>query len=430
MIKNVLEGQTILPSPPTAKGTPVEPVVHLHNGLTLDDRTFESPFLILGNVGSGKSFLLEKIMATILNHAAKQNENVFIFCAKRDFLKYAREGDLVISVDTKDPAACWNIFRELQASRNPELTARDIAKSLTRDMRSDTQPFFANACNNILYSIIMAMYEDGIEKGICYTNRDMVDFINRTRLEGGEITWNELAELRPKYFSHLHDYLGDRSEQGLGVISELRTLVHDCFWGSFAAEGTFSAIETLKTGGKTILLYYDFANASEACTKIFSTILDLLFKHALDYENKRRTWFFLDEFSVLPKSHALTDAMSLGRSFGLRVFACQQSANLLTRHYKEDEAKTLLSLFPNVITLKVQDPLSRSVLADRYGKALSAYSFSAPMQKITHHVENVPVVADYHFSQIVNKGDAICSIPALSAEPFFYRGYRKELEQP
>lgn len=429
MIKQTLEGLSILPSPPRLEGNLKTPVVHLDNGFTLADSIFEAPTLLLGPVGSGKSVLLEKIMNPILKHAETMNENVIIFCAKSDFLKYRRPHDPVIAVDATAPNACWNIFRELSASKNPELTARDIAKSLTKDQRSELQPFFENACNDLLFNSIMAMHEDERVKGAHYSNWHLVDFLKRTSIKkGAELSWHDLAEVRPKWFGHIPDYLGDDLGQGYGIVSELRTLIHEAFWGSFCSDkGEFSAIEFLKTGGKRIFLYYDYANASEASIKIFRTILNLLFKHSIDQHNNRRTWFFLDEASLLPAT-CIADAMSLGRAAGFRLCMCLQSAQLMTRHYKEDEAKTLLSLFPNIICLKVQDSLSRSILADRYGECLCSYSFNAPMQKVVQHVQHRPVVADYDFSMIQKKGDAICSIPNLSNSPFFYHGYRKELE--
>ncbi len=260
-------------------------------------------------------------------------------------------------------------------------------------------------------------------------NWHLADFLNKTAVNSGELTWKGLAKSFPRRFAHINDYLGDNLGQGYGIVSELRTLVHACFWGSFCSDnGEFSAIESLKTGGKRIFLYYDYANASEASIKIFRTILNLLMKHSVDQQNRRRTWFFLDEASLLPQT-CIADAMSLGRSQGFRLFMCLQSAQLMTRHYKEEEAKTLLSLFPNVICMKLQDAFSRSILADRYGKCLCSYNFMASMQKVIQHVEHRPVVADFDFSQIIKKGDAICSIPNLSTAPFFYHGYRKELEQ-
>lgn len=430
MIRKTIEGLTILPSPPQMTYIAKEPIVYLDDGLMLDDNIFQSPMLLQGNVGSGKSYLLERLMEPILNHADAMNENVFIFCAKTEMLtKFKRCQDPVISVDTTDPNGCWNIFRELRASINPELTAREISKSLTKDQKSELQPFFENSCNDILFSTIMAMYEEEKKSGESYSNWHLFDFLNQVSLnKDAEITWYDLARTRPERFGHLLDYFGDGSDQGYGVVSEIRTLLHDCFWGSFCSDrGEFSAIESLKAGGKRIFLYYDHANASEASIKIFKTILNLLLKHSVDEENKRRTWFFLDEFSLLPATDII-DSMSLGRSAGFRLFACIQSAQLMTRHYNESEAKALLSLFPNIICLKVQDAMSRSLLSDRYGECLCSYSFNAPMQKIVQHVEHRKVVADHDFSNTAQKGDAIMSIPNLCDSPFLYHGHRKELE--
>lgn len=137
MVKKTIEGIQILPSPPTHQSTHKAPVVYLDDGLALDDRIFECPTLLVGPVGSGKSFLFQKMMAPILQNAAQMNENMFIFCAKKDLLRFKRPQDIVISVDATVPEACWNIIKEVAVSKKSELTARDIAKSLTRDQHSD-----------------------------------------------------------------------------------------------------------------------------------------------------------------------------------------------------------------------------------------------------------------------------------------------------
>lgn len=428
MVKNVLDGLSVLPSPPVVNCKQKAPIVRLNDGLILDDSILECPTLINGVVGSGKTYLLEQIMFPILKHAEEMNENVFIFCAKKEMLKFKRPQDIVISVDATAPNACWNIIKEVAVGNNPELTARDIAKSLTKDQRSDLQPFFENACNDLLYNSIMAIYEDGLKRGLTYTNWHLCDFLDKVSLnKDAELSWYDIAKTRPERFNHILDYLGDGLGQGYGIISEIRTLLHDCFFGSFRSDkGTFSAIETLKSGRKRIFLYYDHSNASEASIKMFKTILNLLLKHSVDENNDKRTWFFLDEFSLLPRIDII-DSMSLGRGAGFRLVACLQSAQLMTRNYKEDEAKALLSLFPNIITLKVQDAMSRSIFSDRYGECLTSYTFTSPMQEPIHHAEHRKVLSDYEFSLIQNKGDAIMSIPNLSNKPFFYHGFRKEL---
>lgn len=431
MIKTVLEGLTILPHPPKSEEKPIEPVVQLSDGLVLDDRVFEAATLILGSVGSGKSVLLSDIIEPVLASAEKKNENVIIFCAKKDFLKYKRPGDIAVAVDTAEASGCWNKFLEMKYSKNPELTARDITYSLTRDQRSSENPFFVNACNDIIFNTLMKMYEDGCEKNITYTNWHFVDFLKNVKIIGeeDEITWSDLSRLCPERFGHFEDYFGDGIGQGYGVASEIRTLLNSCFWGSFSSDcGEFSAIKTLKEGGKRIFLLYDFANSSEHSLKILATILNLLMKHSADEDNKRKTWFFLDEASQLPPT-CIADAMSLAREMGFRLIMTLQSAELLTRHYSQQDAKTILSLFPNIICLRIQDAFSRSLLSDRYGKNLTLYSYTAPMQKNAQHAEFRPVVSDMDFSLLKNKGDAICSIPSLSESPFWYHGYRKELEK-
>ena len=428
MVKKVIEGIQILPSPPTLQGVYKAPVVYLEDGLVLDDSIFECPTLLVGPVGSGKSFLLEQMMEPILQNAAQMNENVFIFCAKRDLLKFKRPQDIVISVDGTSPESCWNIIKEVAVSNNPDLTARDIAKSLTASQHSELQPFFVNACNDLVYNAIMAVYEDGLKKGVMPTNNDLYACLSASLDRDAGFSWYTLAETRPERFAHILDYLGNGLGQGYGIVSEIRTLLHDCFWGSFRSDkGQFSAIETLRSGNRRLFLYYDHANASEASIKMFKTILDLLLKHSVNEENNRRTWFFLDEFSLLPKA-GIIDSMSLGRASGFRLFACIQSAQLMTRRYSQDEAKALLSLFPNIICLHVQDSMSRNLLADRYGECLTLYNFTDSMHKVIPHAEYRKVVADFDFQQIYQKGDALMSIPNLSNSPFFYHGYRKELD--
>ena len=423
MMKKLLEGQSILQAPPRRTGPLRAPVVQLEDGLILSDDDLESPTLILGPVGSGKSVLLTRIMEPVLEYAAANHDNVVIFCAKKDFLCYRRSGDPVISVDGTTPESCWNLFRELSASPNPALTARDIARCLTHDQRSEKEPFFTNAANDVLYSSIMTMFEES--NGESYTNWHLADFLSRLSVRrDAALSFYDMAELRPQHFGHLLDYFGDGIDQGYGILSEIRTLVHDAFWGSFAsAEGTFSAISSLRAG-RRMFLYYDYPHGSEASLKIFATILTLLLKHAMDPENGRRTWFFLDEASLLPAS-CLCDALSLGRQAGMRVCMCLQSARLMTRHYTENEARSILSLFPNLICLRVQDSFSRSILADRYGESLCAYHFNTPMQG--SHVGRRPVVSDADFAVLQNKGDALCSFPAMANAPFFYHGYREDL---
>lgn len=217
-------------------------------------------------------------------------------------------------------------------------------------------------------------------------------------------------------------------------MSELRTLISSTFHGSFNAEGTFSAIRSLKTGGKRIFLYFDYAKSSHSSLRIFKVILNLLIKQSLSSESRHKTYFMLDEFSLLPRlDRTLIDGLSFGRDpsgsnkgGGFRIIIAIQSAQLLTNSYTQQETATLLSLFPNIICLRVSDSFSRSVLADRFGNARYSYNYPSLGEKIITTDAVEPVLSDYVFSKITQKGDAIMSLPALCGHPFIYHGHREE----
>ena len=160
-------------------------------------------------------------------------------------------------------------------------------------------------------------------------------------------------------------------------------------------------------------------------------LLDLMLQQSMSPTLNHKVWFLLDEFSLLPKVESLTDFLSFARDpsgdngrSGARIIAAVQSVQLLTRHYSEAEAKTLMSLFPNLITMRVMDPMSRAAFADRYGTARVIYRYMGEGNRpVTTDCEQ-KVVTDADFSQLMKPGQALMSLPAVSPDPFIYDGFR------
>ena len=160
-------------------------------------------------------------------------------------------------------------------------------------------------------------------------------------------------------------------------------------------------------------------------------LLDLMLQQSMSPTLNHKVWFLLDEFSLLPKVESLTDFLSFARDpsgdngrSGARIIAAVQSVQLLTRHYSEAEAKTLMSLFPNLITMRVMDPMSRAAFADRYGTARVIYRYMGEGNRpVTTDCEQ-KVVTDADFSQLMKPGQAVMSLPAVSQDPFIYDGFR------
>ena len=437
-MKKLIEGNELLLHVPTCKTTGRGPSVYLEDNLILDDgNCFESPLLIEGSVGAGKTTLIKQITNSILEYADSVQDNVVIFCAKPDMLCYARPDDPVISICSKEQNSSWNIFAEMDDADYPDMTLREIAEALFAEAEEKTtQIFFPQAARHIFRQTCKFLYDYSKKKNMKLSNADLVEFLETTPVHGTQDTpgWIELASMYPEYFGMVRDYIGDGTEQGQGCLSELRTLISRTFFGSFVAEnGTFSANALLKQAGKRIFLHYDYANSGHSTLPVFKIIIDLLLKQAMNAKSVHKTWFILDEASLHPKSNVMLDALSFGRDpannnkGGVRIIMALQSARLMTHHYTEQEAEMLLSLFPNVIAMKVYDSMSRKIISERYGKAHYQYSYEGIGKKMQCYDSLEDVVSDYHFSKIMKKGQAIISMPGVSDHPFFYDGYKEIL---
>ena len=387
-MKRLLEGQQLQRTVPPTAGR-VEPVVHLPGGLTLDDRScWQYPTMLVGNVGSGKSTLMEQIRRPVLAHADRVQDTVVIFAAKPDVLRCRRPGDPVISVSATDPASCWNLFRELDASDTPELTLREIASALFAEQKKKTtQIFFPEAAQEIFYQTARFMRDFGRTNNIPVSNAELSEFLTRTTVF---------------------------AQEGAGT----------------GTDGRFSALQAVRQGGKRVFILYEPDKARTALP-LFRLLLDLMLQQSMSPTLNHKVWFLLDEFSLLPKVESMTDALSFARDpsgdngrSGARIIAAVQSVQLLTRHYSEAEAKTLMSLFPNLITMRVMDPMSRAAFADRYGTARMIYRYMGEGNRpVTTDCEQ-KVVTDADFSKLMKPGQAMMSLPAVTPDPFIYDGFR------
>lgn len=439
-MKRLLEGQQLQRTVPPTAGR-VEPVVRLPGGLTLDDRScWQYPTMLVGNVGSGKSTLMEQIRRPVLAHADRMQDTVVIFAAKPDVLRCRRPGDPVISVSATDPANCWNIFRELDASDTPELTLREIASALFAEQKKKTtQIFFPEAAQEIFYQTARFMRDFGRTNNIPVSNAELSEFLTRTTVFAQEGARHrnrrQLAgtgrAVPQTYFSAARDLIGDGGARGWVYSARYAPWLSRLFIGSFdTADGRFSALQAVRQGGKRVFILYEPDKARTALP-LFRLLLDLMLQQSMSPTLNHKVWFLLDEFSLLPKVESLTDFLSFARDpsgdngrSGARIIAAVQSVQLLTRHYSEAEAKTLMSLFPNLITMRVMDPMSRAAFADRYGTARVIYRYMGEGNRpVTTDCEQ-KVVTDADFSQLMKPGQALMSLPAVSPDPFIYDGFR------
>lgn len=444
-MRQTIYGNKILEKPPVLKRALVEPVITLSEDFVIDDEILRKHLAIIGATRSGKTVILKKMMDSALKYQDKTGDNAVIFCAKKDLLKYRREGDILISVDSQDPESCWNIFIEMKMSEHPELLVREISEALFEEHKSTLQPFYYFAPKQIFEQAVLFLYHLQEDCGFEMDNKLLYDFlIGRelgTRDSQGKkneediavnpwnLTWFELADYFPEYFSCINELFGHEGMiEAYSILAEISIMVTSHFYGSFCMQGgKFSALEILHGKGKRILLYYDYMNA-KSCRGIFRIILDLLLQQAMaaeNLENTNRHYFWLEECSQIPALKNLLDSLSFGAEFGVRVILVLQSCMLLNKVYSETETKTIFSLLSNVILLQTSDSFTREwAMKNRFGKGYFLIEgTNSGMKEVEEMVED-DIVSDAILSGLVMPGDALVAMPGISASPFYFRSYK------
>ncbi|MBR2421241.1 MAG: type IV secretion system DNA-binding domain-containing protein [Oscillospiraceae bacterium] len=430
MMRTVIEGAKLLNAPPPIHLSGRGPTVRLGDSLRIDDDVLQKPTLILGQVSSGKSTKLREITEQIFQQM-EPGDNAIIFAAKREmiapFYRPGR-GDRLLSIDAVRAEDIWNIFLELDRSEMTEQTANELARLLFADHRNGMQPFFSNAAEDIFRTMLLYLHSHYWERtGKVPDNETLVTMLLTTRLNDrvvdGKVVEKGLVTIireNPRELGHLEKYIGDGKSalpQSLGCLGELTAVIRSTFLGgAFCRRGTFSTADALN-GQRTFLLY-DYARSSVGGTKLLQMILDQMLKSCIDdrMAGQRKTWFILDEYSLLPHLQYIRNALSFGRAAGFRIIACAQSVTLLQTDRDEQEAKSLLSLFPNVITFFTTDSETRSYLASRYGKNLSVLTYMAGGIS-RHELRECNVINDWDFLKIHRPGNSIVSLAGY--EPFY-----------
>ena len=132
----------------------------------IDEPTVFKNLLLLGGAGSGKTNVLNQIVAQALhwNRSGQQDGVSLIFDTKGDYITHPgffQDGDYILGNDRRyrKRSVTWNLFDEVLADgMDPvdyEGNAREMANVLFQGRGSQTQPFFANAARDIFANMVI-----------------------------------------------------------------------------------------------------------------------------------------------------------------------------------------------------------------------------------------------------------------------------------
>lgn len=404
------------------------------NIFAIDEPSVFKNILLLGGAGSGKTNVMNQIVAQVLNWNRSEGHTgvSLIFDTKGDYITHSNfreQGDYVIGNDSRyrDESVTWNIFEEVLADGplpvDYEANAREIANVLFNDRGSKTQPFFANAARDIFANMIIYFIRRNRDNPLKWkdqlNNYDFISFL----LRKSPSQFVQYFKIYPDMHG-LISYIGDgTNNQALGVFGELRSMLYDCFQGVFyqkpsRAKPSFSIRQAIRSKqGKTIFVLYDMS-LGETMIPIYRLLVDLALKEALSTNSNGHTHIFLDELKLLPKVSHLEDALNFGRSKKVSVVAGLQSVGQIYSTYGKDTGHVILGGFGSIIAFKTNDYDSREYVSQLFGPNLVAYRYENGSNTPIDRERDGRTVEHWHV-QNLQVGHAIVGL-ASQSEPFFF----------
>lgn len=379
--------------------------------------------LLIGGTGSGKTNVLYYYIDQ-LKRSMTQDDVMIIFDTKGDFYdKFYRSGDEVIANSKLyNTAAKWNIYKEIAADgwddQDVVSNAYEITRSLFRDSieKNNTQPFFPNAACDLLVAIIICHIRIGLDdlefKKMFFNNKELKFYLDITT--PGKI--NSFLKAYPDLASVL-TYIGDgSSDQALGVMAELQSVVRQIFRGSFAEDGRFSVRNFVRNkGAKTLFIEYDLS-IGQTLTPLYRLLFDLALKEAMGRsKSEGNVYLICDEFKLLPNLQHIEDGVNFGRSLGVKVIAGLQSIEQLYEIYGESNGKSIAAGFSTVISFKANDISTRQYISGLYGSNIVLEQYRTMDNVLVEEKREGKTIEDWDLSDL-KVGDAIVGFPF--AQPF------------
>ncbi|HZK18489.1 MAG TPA: type IV secretion system DNA-binding domain-containing protein [Clostridia bacterium] len=399
--------------------------------IDINEDILSKHILLLGGTGSGKTNLLYYFIKQLKN-SMTANDVMIIFDTKGDFFdKFYKPGDTVLanSKQYKSVMQLWNIYKEIVADgwEDADILANthEIIGSLFRDAsEKSSQPFFPNAARDLLASLIVAHIRVGRDdlsiKRRFFNNEALKQYLDMLTPDKIRALLGCFPDLRS-----VLTYIGDgSSDQALGVMAELQSVVRRVLMGSFSGDGRFSVRNFVRSkAAKTLFIEYDLA-IGETLTPIYRLLFDLALKEAMGRQKTEgNVYLICDEFKLLPHLHHIEDGVNFGRSLGVKVIAGIQSIEQLYQIYGERKGKNIAAGFSSVFAFKAGDPGTRDYVSRLYGKNIVLEQYKTAANTLVEKRREGNTVEDWNLTNL-SIGEAIVGLPFQQPFRFKFDIYR------
>lgn len=407
--------------------------------IPLTSTAFSQHILFTGGIGTGKTNAIFQLADQIIDRVGK-SDTVIIFDSKGDFLnqfnaKACKCRKFVLSNDSSSTVT-WNMFKETVIGL-PQSATREEVDNALRELSSITfqpiiekdknNPFFTLASKNIFYGILKVLSEKyyiPTRNPNAVTNRMIYEF-SRKPVE--EMVKAFTAPSCIGELGQLVDYLGRYDEhhnfqfnnQGAAVLATMRNILLDIFRGNFVRDGQFSIRETISENQSTIIFVEYDIREGFLLAPIYKTIMDFAIKESLSRNNtKRRVFFFIDEFRLLPKLEYMDSGVNFGRSLGLKFIVGIQNILQIDEVYGKAMSRSILSGFVSSVNFRTTDVETREYIKSLFGKRV--YLVDNLSRTGGQSRERDDVVTDDDILKL-RVGQAIVSVPSLTKNPVLFQ---------
>ena len=250
-------------------------------------------------------------------------------CDYQDFLNGC--GTPFDRLSTRGSDVTWNIFREIKKDSD----ADEVARAIFAD--TDESEYFDVAARQVFAAVLKLIQRNYAEVDETPSNYNLINFFER---KGRSDVYEDLLgeDDLTGAASHLDP---ESSKQASGVYAAVQRQINDVFIGDFAAEGTFSVREYMKTPeGKAVVLDYPYREG-QSTKPIFRLLIDLAAREALD-DSDRGSYFVLDEVAQIPHLSRLGELVNVGAGRSIQVLLTLQSVAQLRANYgrERDRARS------------------------------------------------------------------------------------------
>lgn len=326
--------------------------------------------LIVGATGAGKTQTLLPMIEKAIELAEEdKSKRVVIYDYKGDFAeRFFDENKHLLFYPDSDYCVDWAVLEEIEEDNELATLASSFIPV------HPGEDFWKTAPRQVFTGILRTIRHKNLRKAFFEPESETLEPKLSTDDSNLQI-YEAVAELDieqlKEFVENKYKVYLEAKETAAGILSELRNAANS-IENIVHLKGNWNTRRWLKEDQeKRVLFVYNDPAKQVEFTPIYNAFFSMIIQNLLrqpDNKTKYDTYLFMDEIGTLGNVSKLKEALTLGRSKRLRVFAGVQDLAQFEDNYGKVTARTLLNNMRNIVALSTPDPETAEYLSKRLGE--------------------------------------------------------------